>query len=91
MGHSPIDLCATAGTSVEPLAPAHIPLNSTSGDPMHDPIGFRILSAAALMLVAAILISANWPSASGTTAQGVVIENGAGVALGTVANPLVCQ
>lgn len=58
---------------------------------MHDPIGFRILSAAALILVAGILMSANWPSASGTTAQGVVIENGAGVALGTVANPLVCQ
>lgn len=52
----------------------------------------RILSLCALLLVCGILTSANWPSTSGTTAEGVVIENGTtGVALGTASNPLVCQ
>lgn len=41
-----------------------------------------------LLLGTATARAVNWPSASGTTAVGVVLEDGAGAKLGVAANPL---
>jgi len=47
--------------------------------------------AVSLTTIALLLGGANWPSTSGTTARGIVLEDGAGNVLGTAANPLRCQ
>ena len=51
--------------------------------------GFILGVSTTLMFVT--LVGAMWPSTGGTTAPGIVIEDGAGNALGTAANPIACQ
>jgi hypothetical protein len=52
----------------------------------------QVLSAAVLAIVlGAGLVAANWPSVSGSTSPGVVIEDGAGNKLGVAGAPVIVQ
>src|SRR4051812_5387933 len=52
----------------------------------------QVLSAAALAIILGLgLVAANWPSVSGSTSPGVVIEDGAGNKLGVAGAPVIVQ